>query len=97
MKDPRRSRTYQAARVKFLRIRPPICYWCGKRVSDDLPKGHPDKATVDHLIEVDAAPAAAMDTSTWVVACHKCNSARGAAYRNRRDRGPQQRTPSRDW
>ena len=97
MNDPRRTRKYQALRKKFLATRAAICYWCGQPVMDSLPKGHPRKATVDHLVEVDAAPALALDTSTWVVACHSCNSKRGTAYRNRRDRTTEQRTPSRKW
>lgn len=92
--DPRRTRAYQEARARFLATRAKVCHWCGKPVFDDLPKGHPRKATVDHLKEVDAAPAAAMDTSAWVVACHSCNSSRGAKYRNRRDNP---RRSSRQW
>lgn len=97
MTDPRRTRAYQSARAKFLASRAPVCYWCGQPVDDSLPKSDPRKATVDHLIEVDSAPALGMDTSTWVVACLRCNSFRGAQYRNRRDRGPDHRTPTRDW
>lgn len=97
--DPRSSRKYRDARAKFLARSAPVCHWCGRAVSDDLPMGHPRKATADHLIEVDRAASVALDTRLWVVACHECNSSRGSRYWHA-TRGSEPSgvgSPSRDW
>lgn len=97
MPDPRKSRAYQSARADFLAAAPPYCHWCRVRVYDDVPAGHPLKATVDHRIEVDTAPELALDRSLWVVACGPCNSSRGARFVNARRAGRSGPPPSRDW
>lgn len=97
MGDPRKTRTYQAKRKAFLASHELICHWCGKDVYQTVPAGHPNKATVDHGIEVDRAPSLALDVSMWVVACWPCNSGRGADYRTRVKRAGKKAQASRDW
>ena len=80
MGDPRGTADYRRKRQRFLAGAEPVCHWCGARVSDRLPPGHPRKATVDHLAEVDKAPALALNPQLWVVACWTCNSRRGSRY-----------------
>lgn len=98
MPDPRGTAEYQRARRAWLARQPLVCHWCGRPVTDTVKAGHPAKATVDHLLEVDRAAPLALDTRLWVVACWTCNSARGATYGNNR---PADRNgigePSRDW
>ena len=84
--DPRKSKAYQDARLAFLRQSERRCHWCHRTVWLDVPAGHPMKATVDHLVEVDADPALCLDTSTWVVACWTCNARRGQTYRAAKER-----------
>jgi 5-methylcytosine-specific restriction endonuclease McrA len=99
VQDPRKSRAYRDARTKFLARSAPVCHWCGVAVSDDLPMGHPRKATTDHTIEVDRAPSLALDTRLWVVACWGCNSKRGSRYWHD-GRGSEPSgvgSPSREW
>lgn len=98
--DPRKSREYQQAADRFLRARPLVCHWCGVSVLRTVPAGHPNKATVDHLVEVDMRPDAALDATLWVVACWTCNTSRGATYRHRRNAVSvvdRKRPASRDW
>lgn len=80
MTDPRKRNVYNVQRKAWLSSQPPVCHWCGRPVSDQLPAAHPAKATVDHLIEVDRAPTLALDSRLWVVACWACNSSRGSRY-----------------
>ena len=72
--NPRKTYTYKQLRQTWLKQQPPICHWCGRHVSQNLPLGHPLKATLDHLIEVDSNPELALDPQLWVVACHTCNT-----------------------
>lgn len=99
MTDPRRTSTYQRARRQFLARSALVCHWCGRPVTDKVKAGHPDKATVDHMIEVDRADTLALDTRLWVVACWGCNSERGSRYWHdgaaREPHGLGE--PSRDW
>ena len=99
MTDPRGTAAYQRARRTFLATHDHVCHWCGAHVSDQLPAGHPRKATVDHLHEVDRAPDLALNPQLWVVACWTCNSSRGSRYwhdgRGSNTNGLGQ--PSRDW
>lgn len=98
-RDPRSTNAYRVARAEFLARSAPVCHWCGASVSDDLPAGHPRKATVDHTVEVDRARAVALDPRLWVVACWECNSRRGSRYWHD-GRGAEPDgvgAPSRDW
>lgn len=95
MGNPRGTAEYRRKRATFLSTHPHICHWCGAQVLTTVPRNHPRKATVDHLIEVDRAAALALDETVWVVACHSCNSSRGATYGNAK-RGAM-RKASRDW
>lgn len=94
MSDPRRGRRYRLLRAEFLAAADPVCRWCGREVSDALPMGSASKATVDHLVEVGRDRSLALDVSLWVVACHRCNSRRGARFGNAS--APAVR-PSRAW
>ena len=80
MADVRSTSAYQRARRDWLKRQPMVCHWCGRAVSDHLKAGHPNKATADHLIEVDRAEGVALNTRLWVVACWGCNSRRGSRY-----------------
>lgn len=82
MSDPRSTYAYQQARAAFLNTHPPTCHWCGRTVYIDAPPLYPLKATIDHLIEIHRAPQLALDTQHWVIACRRCNTSRGATYRN---------------
>ena len=93
MSDPRDTNRYRKARAEFIKRNPKVCHWCGCEVFDSVPRQHPRKITVDHLVEVDRASTMAMDSSMWVVSCNKCNSSRGATYGNTKKR----RTSSREW
>jgi len=93
--NPRKTYTYKQLRQTWLKQQPPICHWCGRHVSQNLPLGHPLKATLDHLIEVDSNPELALDPQLWVVACHTCNTRRGAHYRNNKHKPTP--TASRRW
>ena len=97
--DVRSSNPYRRRRAAWLKRQPMRCHWCGRAVSDQVKAGHPAKATVDHLVEVDRAAGVALDPRLWVVACWTCNSRRGSRYwhdgRGREPAGLGE--PSRDW
>ena len=98
--DPRKTRRYQNLASAFLRRTSPACHWCGITTLRTVEPGHPLKATVDHLVEVDANPEACMDTSMWVVACWTCNASRGGKYASRKKSSTlltPARPPSREW
>ena len=82
MSNNPRGYAYQQARTNFLNTHPPVCHWCGRTVYKDAPPTYPLKATIDHLSEVHRAPHLALDTTHWVIACRRCNTSRGATYRN---------------
>ena len=65
-----RNPNYQAAR-KALLADSPICHWCRRRPATEA----------DHLIEVERGGTHA---DGMVPSCKPCNSARGAAFRNRK-------------
>ncbi len=52
------------------------CNWCKAEISDLLPKGHPRKATADHIVPI--ALGGTHDLENLVPACYECNVARGA-------------------
>ena len=62
--------SYQAAR-KALLADNPICHWCRRRPATEA----------DHLIEVERG---GTHNDGMVPSCKPCNSARGAAFRNRK-------------
>jgi hypothetical protein len=97
MTHPRHTNAYITTAAEWLKTRQDLrCHWCHKPTYTNVRAGHPLKATVDHLAEVDAHPELAMNQGLWVVACWTCNAARGARYVNRKRRR-QSRTPSRQW
>lgn len=74
-KGKARGRRHREARAKVLHG-VNRCTWCGCEISDLLPRGHPQKATVDHVIPVrDGGPDV---VENMVAACWRCNSRRGA-------------------
>jgi len=97
--NPRDTNAYRTLRTQWLDQQTDLtCHWCHQPTSRDLPRAHPRKTTVDHLIEVDLAPDIALDTNLWVVACWTCNSARGARHARTKQRtDPNRRRPSRRW
>ncbi len=52
------------------------CQYCGKRVSNDLPDDHPDRANVDHVIHYPVGPTSLENGKT---ACTVCNAIKGDA------------------
>lgn len=74
MTVPRGSQ-YRKARAALLATAT-RCTYCGCEISDLLPKGHPQKATADHLRTVLDGGTHTIDN--MVPACWKCNSRRGA-------------------
>ena len=64
------SKSYQAARRALLADNP-ICHWCRRRPATEA----------DHLIEVERG---GTHNDGMVPSCKPCNSARGAAFRNRK-------------
>ena len=97
MTHPRHTNAYITSAAAWLKTQQDLrCHWCHKQTHLNLRVGHPLKATVDHLIEVDTAPELAMNQQLWVVACWTCNATRGARHvNNKRRRQP--RPPSRRW
>ncbi len=51
------------------------CQYCGKRVWDNLPRDHPDKANIDHVIPYPEGPTTLENGKT---ACSVCNALKGA-------------------
>lgn len=51
------------------------CYWCKKTVVLGVERGHPDRATIDHLVPVSLG--GGDETSNLRVACNWCNHQRG--------------------
>lgn len=84
-----RGRQHRQARAQLL-AGATHCYWCGTPISDDLPVGHPRKATADHLIAVADGGIDTIDN--MVPACGRCNSRRG-----RRDPSVLRTTLVYDW
>ena len=98
MTHPRHTNAYITTAANWLTTRPDLtCHWCHTPTYLDVAAGHPLKATVDHLVEVDTAPELALDTDLWVVACWTCNATRGAQYVNRKRKRQPARPPSRHW
>ena len=97
MTHPRKTNEYLRKRARFLDTHEHVCHWCGAQVFTTLPRQHPRKATIDHLVEIDRAASVALDESLWVIACHSCNSSRGAAYGHAKKRITKQRRASRAW
>jgi 5-methylcytosine-specific restriction endonuclease McrA len=52
------------------------CYLCGHRVYRHLPRGHPAKATVDHVQPL-SRDGAELDPQNLRVACSRCNNRKG--------------------
>jgi hypothetical protein len=77
--NPRHTRVYREARADFLRVTPPVCWWCGEPIDMRLSGRHPDGPTVDHLEPVDDAPEKFWDRSLWRLAHRRCNDKRGAS------------------
>lgn len=99
MTHPRKTGEYKRKRAAFLATHEHVCHWCGAAVYTSLPRQHPRKATIDHLVEVDLVASMALDESLWVIACHSCNSSRGASYGHgkRANAKPATRRASRTW
>jgi 5-methylcytosine-specific restriction endonuclease McrA len=68
------------------------CTWCRRPISRYLPKGHPLKATCDHVVAVVDGGG---DQGNLVPACFECNTRRGARSPNV-VRPPDERR-SREW
>lgn len=99
--DPRRSRTYEALRRDFLAPQPQPCWWCDEPINYHAPPRSPLSPTIDHEFEVDAYPELALVTDYWRAAHARCNSERGARYRNDKHATRTRTTidpgPSRHW
>lgn len=94
----RKSYAYQQLRRRVINEEI-ICWVCHRPVDKTLPGNHPDGPTLDHVIELDAG-GPPLDRANARLAHQRCNSARGADYRHRRDRTAQPvRTPvtTRRW
>jgi hypothetical protein len=74
-----KGRTGRPWRLLAARVRAeePSCRYCGKELLYDVPIGHPDRGTVDHIIPLDERPDLALDRDNVCGACHACNSAKG--------------------
>jgi hypothetical protein len=99
MPDPRRSSRYVVTRRRWLKQQPDgsPCIMCGRAIDMSLPGTHPFGATVEHSVPVrtlrrlarDEAELIdlACDTSTWLLACRRCQSRQGARVSNRTRHG----------
>lgn len=59
---------YQQARKRLLAVAT-HCYWCHRPITDQVPAGHPAKATADHY----PPRSIAGDHLNLVAACTRCN------------------------
>jgi len=62
------------------------CHLCGKRIREDLPRTHPDGATIDHLVPLSLG---GVDEPHNLAAAHwRCNQAKGVRPANEQLRMP---------
>jgi 5-methylcytosine-specific restriction endonuclease McrA len=56
------------------------CHLCGKKIDPQLPRRHPDGATIDHLVPLSDGGA---DAPSNVASAHmRCNKAKGVRAMN---------------
>ena len=72
---PPEDRYYKGAlRTQILERDEYRCQYCGKRVWDDLPRDHPDRANIDHVVPY---PAGLTTLENGKTACTICNALKG--------------------
>lgn len=65
----------QAMRRLLIEVDGSICFYCRKTVSDDLPNGHPDRATLEHRRPVSKRGGHHLDNMK--ISCSRCNAVKG--------------------
>lgn len=92
--DPRGTYAWQNLRREMLRDAT-TCTVCRTWISDDLPRAHPHKATIDHRVPIAYRPDLAFDRTLLRPVCWSCNSRMGQRISAARARV--RRRASRAW
>lgn len=69
----RNTAAWKRLRKQVIREDGLTCRYCGKQTREDVPVGHPDKTTVDHIIPIAYDGMGALDRDNCVVCCWLCN------------------------
>lgn len=76
-KPPGRGGAAWVALCKRVRREEPCCRYCGVELLHDVPLGHPDRFTVDHIVPISLAPELALVRANLAGCCHRDNVAKG--------------------
>lgn len=89
---------YRRNAKKLLSVANLRCRWCAVPIYTQLPMGHPQKATADHVVPLSIYSGQGCDDITNLVpACWRCNTSRGNRNPSVLVPKVERRERSRDW